>query len=270
MPRSLVVALTVTDFAFLAYWLVAALSQLGFLEIPPSWMYANYDRPDVIAWNWSFLPMDLAFSYFGLRAVAAGRHGDVRWRGLAIVSLTLTMAAGGMAVSYWILKSEYEPTWFVSNALLVIWPLFFLPRLLAEPTSTDLASLAPVDSLALSDPPAAPTPSDEILDRYLRAHANNNLDEVLSLFATDATLEDPVGTPPLRGAESIRAFYAKTHKTNGPLRIERIGPVLLGGDEQAAHVRAGFANQPPSTGMDVIYAVRLDGDNQIASLRAFY
>ena len=28
---------------------------------PPEWMYANYTDPDVIAWNWSFLPMHLLF-----------------------------------------------------------------------------------------------------------------------------------------------------------------------------------------------------------------
>ena len=131
MPRGLALALTVTDLAFLLYWTLAALSQIGLVEIPREWMYANYDRPGVIAWNWSFLPMDLAFSFFGLRAVSASRRG-LPWRAHAIVSLTLTMAAGGMAVSYWTILSEFDLFWFGTNLALVVWPLFFMRTLLSE------------------------------------------------------------------------------------------------------------------------------------------
>lgn len=132
MPRSLALLLTVTDVAFLVYWTVAALSQAGLVHVPPEWMYANYEKPDVIAWNWSFLPMDLAFSYFGLRAVAASRRGGDVWRPYAIVSLTLTMAAGGMAVSYWVILREFNPSWFLANLALVVWPPLFMRRLMRE------------------------------------------------------------------------------------------------------------------------------------------
>ncbi len=132
MPRPLAIAITVTDVAFISYWTVAALAQLGVIHVPPEWMYANYQQPDVIAWNWSFLPMDLAFSVFGLRAVAAARRGDPAWRPFAIVSLTLTMAAGGMAVRYWAILREFDPFWFFANLTLVIWPLFFMRRLMSD------------------------------------------------------------------------------------------------------------------------------------------
>ena len=132
MPRSLAIAITVTDVAFIIYWVVAALSQTGIVHVPAEWMYANYDQADVIAWNWSFLPMDLAFSVFGLKAVAAARREDPSWRAFAIVSLTLTMAAGGMAVSYWAILGELDPFWFLSNLALVIWPLFFMRGLMSD------------------------------------------------------------------------------------------------------------------------------------------
>ncbi len=132
MPRSLAIAITVTDLAFILYWILASLSQAGILQIPPEWMYADYDQPDVIAWNWSFLPMDLAFSVFGLKAVVAARRGDPAWRPFAIVSLTLTMAAGGMAVSYWAILREFDPSWFFANLTLAIWPLFFMRRLMSD------------------------------------------------------------------------------------------------------------------------------------------
>ena len=76
--------------------------------------------------------MDLAFSFFGLRAVAAGRRGDPLWLPYSIVSLTLTMAAGGMAISYWVLLREFNPSWFLTNLALMIWPLFFMTRLVRD------------------------------------------------------------------------------------------------------------------------------------------
>ncbi len=144
MSRPLSIALSFTDIAFLLYWLLAGLSTAGIVSLPPEWMYANHDQPDVIAWNWSFFPMDLAFSYFGLRAVAAARQGREIWRPYAIVSLTLTMAAGGMAVSYWVLMKEFNPSWFFANLALVIWPLFFMPRLLAESAANRSAPSAEI------------------------------------------------------------------------------------------------------------------------------
>ena len=132
MPQSLRVLLYVTDVSFLLYWALAGLSQLGAIEIPPAWMYANYDKPDVIAWNWSFFPLDLAFSYCGLRAIAASRAGSELWRPYALVSLILTITAGGMAVGYWAILREFDPLWFGMNLSLVVWPLFYLRPFFSE------------------------------------------------------------------------------------------------------------------------------------------
>jgi hypothetical protein len=61
--------------------------------------------------------------------VAADKRGDGIWRPLALISLILTIVAGGMACGYWLLVGEIEPSWFGMNALLVAWPLLFLPGL---------------------------------------------------------------------------------------------------------------------------------------------
>lgn len=135
MPRSLALALTITDVMFLLYWSLSGLGQAGVLHIPHDWMYVRFDDPRVVAWNWSFLPVDLAFSALGLSAVAADRRGSGLWRPLALLSLAFTMVAGGMAVSYWALLCEFNPTWLLPNLALVIWPLFFLPRLVCGAAS---------------------------------------------------------------------------------------------------------------------------------------
>jgi hypothetical protein len=68
MSNSLRLSLSITDIVFLAYWLVSALHLAGVLPIPADWLYADADDPRVVAWNWSFLPLDLAFSLTGLTA----------------------------------------------------------------------------------------------------------------------------------------------------------------------------------------------------------
>jgi hypothetical protein len=100
MSRSLALALSVTDLLFLTYWAVSGAGAAGLLHIPAAWMYADYANPRVAAWNWSFLPLDLAFSVVGLLAVRAARRGDPLWRPLALISLILTQVAGLMAVAY--------------------------------------------------------------------------------------------------------------------------------------------------------------------------
>jgi len=108
---------------------VAGLSELGVISVPVESMYADYQDPRVIAWNWSFFPLDMIFSLVGLASIRANRMGNEIWRPLAIISLTLTMTAGGMAVSYWTILGEFDLSWFLPNLLLVVWPLFYIPKL---------------------------------------------------------------------------------------------------------------------------------------------
>ena len=139
MPTGLAIALSVTDFVFLAYWALSALAASGVVHIPASLMYADYGNPRVVAWNWSFLPLDLAFSLSGLGAVAAARRGLPLWRPLALISLIVTIAAGLMAVSYWTLLCEFDPSWFLANAALIAWPLAFLPGLICDLSDPQMA-----------------------------------------------------------------------------------------------------------------------------------
>ncbi|MEM7002191.1 MAG: DUF5360 family protein [Pseudomonadota bacterium] len=135
MSPSLRWLLAITDLLFLLYWSLAALSALNVVQIDPALMYADYDNPRVIAWNWSFFPLDVVFSLVGLYSIRAWRRGAPSWRPLALISLTLTMTAGGMAVSYWALLGEFDPAWFLPNLALLIWPLFFLRGLINPPQS---------------------------------------------------------------------------------------------------------------------------------------
>lgn len=130
MNRGLRTALTLVDGAMLVYWSVAALAAARVIALPTSAMYAGYGTPVIDAWNWSFAPLDLVFALTGLAAVRLAWAGDARWRGLAIVSLTLTGAAGLMAVAFWGLTGAFDPAWWGPNLVLVALPVYFVPGLI--------------------------------------------------------------------------------------------------------------------------------------------
>jgi hypothetical protein len=129
VPRGLAFAMATTDGAFLIYWAASTAYVLGIADIPPAYLFSGYHDPRVFAWNWSFLPLDVAFSVIGFAAIGAARRGSP-WLGLAIVSLVMSSIAGGMAISYWTILGEFDPGWYLPNLLLFLWPLFYLPGLL--------------------------------------------------------------------------------------------------------------------------------------------
>jgi len=122
----------------------------------------------------------------------------------------------------------------------------------------------------LSSSPIDPGVAEELIERYLACHGATDLAGVLALFAEEAVVEDPVGSPVHQGRAEIAGFYRETHARNGPLAIDRIGRVLVCGAEIALHVRARLARDAEGPGMDVIYVVRLDEEGRIESLRAYF
>lgn len=132
MSRALALSISITDILFMTYWLIAGLALFGVLKLPSDFMYGDYTNPRVVAWNWSFFPLDLIFSVFGYLAINASRRGDPVWRPFALISLVLTMTAGGMAVVYWAILGEFDPAWFIPNFILLVWPLFFIRKLISE------------------------------------------------------------------------------------------------------------------------------------------
>ena len=75
---------------------------------------------------------------------------------------------------------------------------------------------------------------DEIVatcDQYLALLSKGDADGIVALYAPDAVVEDPIGSPPKNGTEEIRAFYAAVSGTT--LTATRIGPVTVVGNEAA-------------------------------------
>ena len=50
----------ITDVGFVIYWLITI-----FHMIPQEYLFKDYEDPILVAWNWSFLPLDLLISLTG-------------------------------------------------------------------------------------------------------------------------------------------------------------------------------------------------------------
>ncbi|MEU3657952.1 DUF5360 family protein [Streptomyces sp. NPDC032161] len=135
--RATTVAMVLTDVGFVVYWALVIIGAL-----PPEAMFDEYTDPRVTAWNWSFLPLDIAASISGLAAVRAMRRGSHAAPAALTLSLALTATAGGMAVAYFTLRGQLDPSWLLPNLALLLFPLPLLTRLTCtgRPTLIDAGS----------------------------------------------------------------------------------------------------------------------------------
>ncbi|MDN3954659.1 DUF5360 family protein [Sporolactobacillus laevolacticus] len=117
----------VTDVGFLLYWLITLLH-----VIPESMLFKDYHNPLLVSWNWSFLPLDLFISFTGLMALYFYRKGKNMWRNFSLISLVLTFCSGLQAIAFWAIRFDFDWIWWVFNLYLMIYPLFFLPKLLTQ------------------------------------------------------------------------------------------------------------------------------------------
>ncbi|MGH3146903.1 MAG: DUF5360 family protein [Rubrobacter sp.] len=123
--------LLITDLGFVAYWSVIALDL-----VPAAYMFADYHDPALVAWNWSFLLLDLLVSATGLTGLWLRRKGLPSWRGVVLVSLVLTSCAGLQAVSFWALRGDFELAWWLPNLFLLFYLPYFVFGLLRARSST--------------------------------------------------------------------------------------------------------------------------------------
>ncbi|WP_062047345.1 DUF5360 family protein [Bacillus sp. JCM 19034] len=113
----------VIDISFILYFSATALTL-----IPAEYAYSDYTNPILVAWNWSFFPLDMVISITGLSAIYLHKKRNIAWKSLALISLVLTFCSGLMAISYWLIRLEFDLLWWLPNLALMIYPLFFIPR----------------------------------------------------------------------------------------------------------------------------------------------
>jgi len=106
------------------------------------------------------------------------------------------------------------------------------------------------------------------VEAYVDAFARGDPEAVVALFADNATVEDPVGSPAHVGTDAIRKFYTESMKTGAKLQI--IGPVRTTSEFAAfafeVHLEMGGATMR----VDVIDTFRFRPDGKVAEMRAYF
>jgi Family of unknown function (DUF5360) len=115
------------DTAFVFYWGVSALHL-----IPDEYLYNDYTNPILVNWNWSFFPLDIFVSITGYYSIYLNISNNPKWRVFALISLILTSISGLQAISYWVLAKDFDPIWWIPNLFLLIYPFFFMPKLIKQ------------------------------------------------------------------------------------------------------------------------------------------
>ena len=106
---------------------------------------------------------------------------------------------------------------------------------------------------------------EQAVQAYIAAFRDGSLDGIVALFADDATVEDPVGSPKHEGLAAIRAFYAKSVEMGAVL--EQQGATRLA----AEYAAFAFHVTIPSMGhVDVIDTFRFNAAGKIVEMRAFF
>jgi steroid delta-isomerase len=107
-----------------------------------------------------------------------------------------------------------------------------------------------------------------IVHEYVRCMNARDWRGIAALYATDATLEDPVGTDPIRGIDAVTAFY-RSH-AHRPMHLELLGQIRVAGQEAAFPFIACLDWEGRATQIHVIDVFRFDAQAKVSSMRAFF
>ncbi len=121
---------------------------------------------------------------------------------------------------------------------------------------------------------AKPKMTDEITKRnamqaYIDEFNAQNLAGIVALYAEDATIEDPVGSPVISGRQAITAFYETALQTGARLRLS--APIRTSHSDAAAMAFEVALELPQgATVIHVIDVMTFDPAGEFTSMKAYW
>lgn len=113
-----------------------------------------------------------------------------------------------------------------------------------------------------------PESAAALCDAYLQGLVAGDLDAVVSLFSSDATVEDPVGSEIKQGEEALRAFYQIA--CDSVTAAERIGPPRIAGQDIAFAFTITVGVAPDAMCIDIIDVFTCDEAGKVCDMRAYW
>lgn len=108
----------------------------------------------------------------------------------------------------------------------------------------------------------------DVVRRYIAALNAADLDAIVALYAEEATVEDPVGSPPHQGIGAIRVFYAKSCQL--PLVVALQGDIRVAANEAAFAFTVRFDYQGQRTTIAPIDHFVFNPEGKILRMRALF
>jgi steroid Delta-isomerase len=113
----------------------------------------------------------------------------------------------------------------------------------------------------------SPEAITETVNRYLALVATGTADDVVTLYAADATIEDPIGSDVRRGHDAIRGFYAGFQDAK---KDTELAELRISGSQAAFLWHLTLDAADSSTRISPISTMAFDEDAKITSMRAFW
>lgn len=113
----------------------------------------------------------------------------------------------------------------------------------------------------------SPEAITETVNRYLTLVATGTADDIVTLYAADATIEDPIGAEIRRGHDAIRGFYAGFQDAK---KDTELAELRVSGTEAAFLWHLTLDAGDSRTRIPPISTMSFDADAKITSMRAFW
>jgi steroid delta-isomerase len=110
----------------------------------------------------------------------------------------------------------------------------------------------------------------QIITTYMDRFTAEDREGWLDLFAPDAWIEDPVGTPRRNGREEIGAFWDETHTVPDKVALVPLGITTIVGNEGIFTMQAQATLGGAVYGIDIIDLMTFDDEGKITTMRAFF
>jgi steroid delta-isomerase len=106
------------------------------------------------------------------------------------------------------------------------------------------------------------------VNRYLELLAKGQADAIADLYATDATVEDPVGGEVHIGRQAIHGFYSNVPGTNNETEVVTLRAL---GNEVAFFWRLIVnLGEGGKMTMEILSVMTFDDEGKIASMKAYW
>ncbi len=112
------------------------------------------------------------------------------------------------------------------------------------------------------------TEAAAVCQRYVDALVASDLEGVLALFAEDATVEDPVGTPIKAGRDELAAFYQVA--CDSVVAGQLLGTPRFAGAEVAFPFEITITSNDSTMRMEIIDVFTFDESGKIRGMRAYW